>query len=139
VPLTLSTDAAALARGLEVTVVDVSRAGARLRVAGEPLPDIVEGSRLVMRHQGHRAGMRRALRLVFEVRWSGPRRRSGGRLTRVVGGRFVDPSESVRARLRALLRFEEARPQLSVLALEAPRPAGRRAGRARARRRHPKR
>jgi hypothetical protein len=121
VPLTLSTDAAALARGLEVTVVDVSRAGARLRVAGERLPAIVEGSRLVMRHQGHRAGMRRPLRLVFEVRWAGRRRRSGGRSTQVVGGRFVDPSESIQTRLRALLRFEEARPQVRLLALEAPR------------------
>ncbi len=120
VPLTLSTDAAALARTLEVTVVDVSRAGARLRVAGERLPAIVEGSRFVMRHQGYGAGMRRPLRLVFEVRWTGPRRTSGGRSTRVVGGRFVDPSDSVRERLRALLRFEEARPQVSLVALEAP-------------------
>jgi hypothetical protein len=141
VPLSLSTDAAALARGLEVTVVDVSRAGARLRVAGDPLPDVVEGSRLVMRHQGHRPGMRRALRLVFEVRWTGPRRRSGGRSMRLVGGRFVDPSESIRSRLRALLRFEEARPQMSLLALETPHAAdqSRRSHRAGRRRRHPKR
>ena len=120
VPLTLSTDSAARARGLEVTVVDVSPAGARLRVAGERLPAIVEGNRFVMRHQGCRAGMRRPLRLVFEVRWTGPRRTSGGRSTQVVGGRFVDPGDSVKERLRALLRFEEARPQVSVLALEAP-------------------
>jgi hypothetical protein len=141
VPLTLSTDAAALARGLEVTVVDVSRAGARLRVAGERLPDIVEGTRLVMRLQGHKAGMRRPLRLVFETRWTGPRRTSGRRSTQVVGGRFVDPSPSIRTRLRALLRFEEARPQVSLLALEAPRAAdvSRRARRVGPSRRHLKR
>jgi hypothetical protein len=123
IPLALSTDSAPLARGLEVTVVDVSRAGARLRVAGERLPAIVAGTRLVMRHQGHKEGMRRPLRLVLEVRWTGPRRNSSGRSTRVVGGRFVDPSESIQTRLRALLRFEEARPQVSLLALEAPRAA----------------
>ena len=122
VPLTLSTDSAPLARGLEVTVIDASRGGARLRVAGERLPAIVPGDRLVMRHQGHRPGMRRPLRLVLEVRWTGARRGSGGRLTQVVGGRFVEPSESLRKRLRALLRFEEARPQVRLLELK-PLPA----------------
>ena len=126
VPLTLSTDSTALARGLEVTVIDASRSGARLRVAGEQLPAIARGSRLVMSHQGHRPGMRRPLRLVLEVRWTGARRRSGGRSTQLVGGRFVEPSDSLRARLRALLRFEEARPQVSLLALEPPRAAARR-------------
>jgi len=57
---------------------------------------------------------------VLEVRWVGPRRRSGGRRTQVVGGRFVDPSESLRKRLRALLRFEETRPQVTLQALLAP-------------------
>ncbi|MGD8895682.1 MAG: PilZ domain-containing protein [Acidobacteriota bacterium] len=126
IPLTLSTDSAALARGLEVTVIDASRSGARLRVAGERLPAIVPGDRLVMRHQGHRPGMRRPLRLVLEVRWTGARRRSGRRSTQVVGGRFVKPSESVRKRLRALLRFEEARPQVRLLELESPPATGRR-------------
>jgi hypothetical protein len=125
VPLTLSTDAAPLASGLEVTVEDVSRVGARLRVAGNQLPAIAEGSRLVMRHQGHQAGMRRPLRLVFEVRWTGLRRKSGGQSTQVVGGRFVDPSESVRTRLRALSRFEEARPRVTLVALEPPRGSAR--------------
>jgi hypothetical protein len=120
VPLTLSTDSAALARGLEVTVIDASRAGARLRLAGDRLPAIARGSRLVMRHLGHGPGMRRPLRMVLEVRWTGARRRSGGRATLMLGGRFVEPSESLRGRLHALLRFEEARPQVSLLALEPP-------------------
>jgi hypothetical protein len=125
VPLTLSTDSAALARGLEVTMIDASRAGARLQVAGERLPAIARGSRLVMRHQGHRPGMQRPLRLALEVRWTGAPRRSGARSTQVVGGRFVQPSESLRKRLHALLRFEEACPQVSLLALEPPPAANR--------------
>jgi hypothetical protein len=127
VPLTLSTDSATLARGLDVTVIDASRAGARLQVAGEQLPVIARGSRLVMRHQGHRPGMRRPLRLVFEARWTGARRRSGERSTQVVGGRFVRPSESLRKRLHALLRFEEARPRVALLALEPPPATARKA------------
>ncbi len=125
VPLTLATDADALARDLEVIVMDVSRSGAQLRVAGKRLPAIETGSRLLMRHQGRGSGMQRPLRLVLEVRWVGPRRRSGGRPTQMVGGRFVDPSDLLRKRLRALLSFEEARPQLTLQALLPPlaRPA----------------
>jgi hypothetical protein len=122
VPLKLATDAAPLARDLQVTVMDVSRAGAQLRVAGAELPPIEAGSRLVMRHAGRGPGMQRPLRLILEVRWVGPRRRSGGRRTQVVGGRFVEPSDAVRKRLRALLRFEETRPLVTLKALLAPRP-----------------
>ena len=120
VPLTLPTDAEPLARDLEVTVMDASRAGAQLRIAATELPQIEAGSRLVMRHTGRGPGMQRPLRLVLEVRWVGPRRRSRGRRTQVVGGRFVDPSDSLRKRLRALLRFEETRPQVTLQALLAP-------------------
>jgi hypothetical protein len=129
VPLGLSTDSAALGRGLDVTVIDASRGGARLRVVGEGLPAIAPGSRLLMRHQGRRPGMRRPLRLVLEVRWTGARRRSGSRSAQGVGGRFVAPSASLRKRLGALLRFEEARPHVSLLAVLPPRGLGRRAGR----------
>jgi hypothetical protein len=38
----------------------------------------------------------------------------------VVGGRFVHVSDAMRKRLRGLLRFEETRPQLSLLAIETP-------------------
>jgi hypothetical protein len=123
VPLTLATEAGSVGRGLEVTVVDLSRTGARLRMAGRQLPKIATGSRLRMRHQGHRPGMRRPLLLTLEVRWIGPARRSGARRTRVVGGRFVRASEGMRQRLRALLRFEEIRPQVSLEAIDDPRPA----------------
>lgn len=120
VPLKLATDAEPLARDLEVTLMDASRAGAQLRVAGAELPPVEVGSRLVMRHAGRGPGMQRPLRLVLEVRWVGPRRRSGRRRTQIVGGRFVEPSDSLRKRLRALLRFEEARPQVTLQALLAP-------------------
>jgi hypothetical protein len=134
VPLRLAADAATLASGLEVAVMDASRSGARLRLAGESLPPVAVGSRLVMRHQGVCPGTRRPLRLVLEVRWVGPGHRSGGRRTQVVGGRFVHVSGAMRKRLQALLRFEEARPQLSLVAIDAPR-AARAGARAPARRR----
>jgi hypothetical protein len=120
VPLTFATDAAGLARGLEVTVTDASRNGARLRIAGPTLPDVAPGSRLVMRHRGRAPGTRRPLRLELEARWVGPARRSGGRSVRVVGGRFTHVSETMKKRLRALLRFEEVRPRVSLVAIEAP-------------------
>ncbi len=134
VPLRLAADAATLGSGLEVAVVDASRSGARLRLAGESLPEVAVGSRLVMRHQGVCPGTRRPLRLTLEVRWVGPWRRSRGHRTRVLGGRFVHVSDAMRKRLQALLRFEEARPQLSLVAIDAPR-AGRAAAKAPARRR----
>jgi hypothetical protein len=126
VPLTLATDASGLASGLEVTVVDASRTGARLRLEGESLPTLAVGARLVMRHQGAAPGRRRPLRLALEVRWVGPAQRARGGLTRLVGGRFVLVSDTMRRRLRALLRFEEVRPRLSLLAVRAPRTRARR-------------
>jgi len=121
VPLTLTTDADELARGLEVTVTDASRNGARLRLAGQTLPAVEPGSRLVMRHQGRAPGTRRPLRLELEARWVGPARRSRGRSVRVVGGRFTHVSDTMKKRLRALLRFDEARPRVRLVAIEAPR------------------
>lgn len=120
VPLTLAADAAELARGLQVTVTDASRNGARLHLAGTTLPEVVPGSRLVMRHQGRAPGTRRPLRLELEARWVGPARRSRGRSVRVVGGRFTHVSDTMKKRLRALLRFEEVRPRVSLVAIEAP-------------------
>jgi hypothetical protein len=122
VPLTLAADAAGLASDLEVTVVDASRTGARLRLQGRSLPTIAAGSRLVMRHQGTAPGSRRPLRLALDVRWVGPEERAGGRLTRLVGGRFTPLSDTMRQRLRALLRFEEVRSRLRLAAIEGPRP-----------------
>jgi hypothetical protein len=121
VPLTLSTDAVTLGRGLEATVVDLSPTGARLRLEGRQLPRIERGSRLRMRHRGLRKGMRSPLRLTLEVCWVGPRGRVGERQTRVVGGRFVRLSEAMGRRLRALLRFEETRPEVVLDAIEPPR------------------
>jgi hypothetical protein len=121
VPLTLAADAAGLASDLEVTVVDASRTGARLRLQGEALPTIVVGSRLVMRHRGTAPGSRRPLRLALDVRWVGPAERTGERLTQVVGGCFGPLSDTMRRRLRALLRFEDVRPRLGLRAVEGPR------------------
>ena len=134
VPLTLATDAAGLAGGLEVTVTDASRTGARLRIVGKPLPMIEEGSRLVMRHQGQSPGTRRPLRLELEARWVGPVRRLRGQETRVVGGEFTRVSEAMKKRLRALLRFDEVRPRVSLTAIEPP-PAARKSPKAPSRRR----
>lgn len=120
VPVTVKTDAEPLASDLEVTVKDASRAGAQLRVSATTLPSIEPGSRLVMLHEGRGQGMKRPLRMVLEVRWVGPRRKAGGRRTLVLGGRFVELSDSLRKRLRALVRFEEARPQLTLQALLEP-------------------
>jgi hypothetical protein len=121
VPLTLAANAAALASDLEVTVVDVSRSGARLRLRGDCLPTVAVGSRLVMRHQGTTPGSRRPLRLALDVRWRGPVERTGAGLTQLVGGRFALLSDAMRKRLRALLRFEEVRPRLGLRAIEVPR------------------
>jgi hypothetical protein len=141
VPLTLATDAASLASGLEVTVIDASASGARLRIAGKTLPVVKEGSRLVLRHQGQGPGTRRPLRLELEARWVGPARRARGGSARIVGGRFTRVSDAMKKRLRALLRFDEVRPRVSLTAIEPP-PAGRGvtpAPKPRRRRRHLKR
>lgn len=122
VPLTLATDAAGLAApDLEVTVVDASRTGARLRLQGQSLPTIAVGSRLVMRHQGTAPGSRRPLRLALDVRWVGPEAPAGRRVTQLVGGRFGLVSDTMRKRLRALLRFEDVRPRLELRAIDGPR------------------
>jgi hypothetical protein len=128
VPLTLSADAAAVSRGLEVTLIDLSRTGARLQLVGRRLPKIELGSRLRMRHRGQRDGMRHPLRLTLEVRWLGPAGRSEGERSRLVGGRFVRPSEAMGRRLQALLRFDETRAEVRLEAIEPPpaRPSRRR-------------
>jgi len=125
VPLTLSADSTALARGMRVTVIDVSHGGARLRVeAARPL-GVAPGDRLVLCHRGERPGTRRSLRLILDVRWT-QTRRSGRRAVQVIGGRFVEPSDPLRKRLRALLRFEETRPRLGLIAVRPGRRDGQR-------------
>ena len=120
VPLTLATDSAAVSEGLEVTVTEASRQGARLRLAGKVLPEVEAGSRLLLRHQGRATGTRRPLSLEIEARWVGPLRRSRGRAVQVVGGRFTRLSDAMKERLRALLRFDDVRPQVSLVAIEPP-------------------
>jgi hypothetical protein len=122
VPLTVSANAASVARDLDVTLIDLSRAGARLEIVGHRLPDIEPGSRLRMLHRGRGREVRRPLRLTLEVCWVGPRGRSGRQQTRLVGGRFVKPSEAMRRRLEALLRFDETRPEIRLEGIEPPSP-----------------
>jgi PilZ domain len=124
VPLALSADAAALAPGAEVTVVELSRAGARLRISGPPWPRLEAGSRLAIRIAGRRRGARTALRLTLELRWVGPTRRVRHGRAREVGGRFASLTPALRRRLAAVLRFDEARPHLTLGPI---RPVGQRA------------
>lgn len=126
VPLALVTNAAALGRGVTVTVVELSRAGARLRIAGTPRPALSAGSRLAMRIVGRRPGARTALDLTLEIRWVGPARSVRRARVREVGGSFARLTPGLRRRLAAILGFEEARPRLTLGPAPAPR---RRAGR----------
>lgn len=120
VPLELTAEPAALPGGVSVSVVELSRGGARLRLSGARLPEVAPGSRIVLGIAGRGAGARAALRLTLEVRWTGPKRRRGGRPAREVGGRLVGLNAALRKRLRAILTFEEARPRLTLRAIEPP-------------------
>ena len=123
VPLALRTDAKALLRGLSATVQNASRAGARLELVGRRLPVVSSGDRLVMRLAGSRRGARRPVRLVLEALWVGKQRRSGSQRSQEVGGRFVGLSPTLRDRIGAILRFDDARPALELLRiLAAARP-----------------
>ena len=122
VPLALRADAAALLRGLSATVSDASRAGARLELVGQRLPEVVSGDRLVMTLAGSRAGSRRPARLVLEVIWTGVQRRCGRERRQEVGGRFVGLAPALEQRIVAILRFDDVRPALRLSRIE--RPAG---------------
>lgn len=120
VPLALPTDATALLRGLSATVSNASRAGARLELVGPRLPAVASGDRLVMTFAGSRPGSRRPARLVLEVMWVGTQRRSGRERRQEVGGRFLGLSPTLRQRILALLRFDDARPALLLTRIERP-------------------
>jgi len=120
VPLALRTEAKALLRGLSATVQNASRAGARLELVGRRLPEVASGDRLVMRLAGSRRGTRRPARLMLEALWVGKQRRAGGLRRQEVGGRFVGLSLTLRDRIGAILRFDDARPALQLLRILAP-------------------
>jgi hypothetical protein len=130
VPLALRTEATALLRGLGATVSDASRIGARLEIVGRALPAVVSGDRLVMTLAGSRPGSRRPTRLVLEAIWIGPLRRAGRLRRQEVGGRFVFVSATLRERIGAVLRFDDARPALRLVSIERrpAKPPRRRAG-----------
>jgi hypothetical protein len=125
VPLALRADATALLRGLSATVSNASRAGARLELVGPRLPVIGAGDRLVMTLAGSRTGSRRAVRLVLEAMWVGTQRRSGRIRGQEVGGRFLRLSPTLRQRILAILRFDDARPALHLTSVERAAPAPR--------------
>ncbi len=134
VPLALRTDATALLRGLSATVSNASKAGARLELVGPRLPAVAVGDRLEMKLAGSRSGSRRAVRLVLEAMWVGTQRRSGGLRRQEVGGRFVGLSVTLKERILAILRFDDARPALHLTSISRRRagshPARRRRSRA---------
>jgi hypothetical protein len=121
VPLALRTDATALLRGLSATVSNASRAGARLELVGRRLPAVVAGDRLVLTLAGSRPGSRRPIRLLLEAMWVGPHRRAGGSRRQEVGGRFLGLSATLRQRILAILRFDDARPALHLQRIEKRR------------------
>jgi hypothetical protein len=121
VPLALRTEARALLRGLSATLQDASSTGARLELVGRRLPEVASGDRVVMRLAGSRRGTRRAARLVLEALWVGRQRRSAGLRRQEVGGRFVALSATLRERIGAILRFDDARPALELVEIEKAR------------------
>jgi hypothetical protein len=123
VPLALATEAGAVLRGLSATVSDASRAGARIELFGPRLPAVRAGDRVVLTLAGSRPGTRRPARLVLEAMWLGPVRESGRERRQEVGGRFVALSPALRARIGAILSFDEARPAFRLVRIDRPRPA----------------
>jgi hypothetical protein len=121
VPLALRTDATALLRGLSATVCNASRAGARLALVGRRLPAVESGDRLCLTLAGSRPGSRRLSRLGIEALWVGPQRRSGTDRAQEVGGRFVGLSPTLRKRILAILRFDDARPALHLVSIQKRR------------------
>lgn len=121
VPLALRTEAKALVRGLSATIQNASRAGARLELVGPRLPEVRSGDRLLMSLAGSRPGSRRAVRLSLEVLWVGPQQRVGRERHQEVGGRFIGLSPTLRQRIGAVLRFDDARPALRLVRIEKKR------------------
>ena len=120
VPLALRTEAKAILRGLSATVQNASRTGARLELVGRRLPEVAEGDRLVMRLAGSKRGQRRPARLVLEALWVGRQQRSGSLRRQEVGGRFLGLSATLRGRIGAILRFDDARPALQLVRILGP-------------------
>lgn len=121
VPLALRTEAKAIVRGLSATVQNASRTGARVELVGPRLPEVASGDRLVMRLAGSRRGSRRPVPLVLEALWVGKQKRAGRARRQEVGGRFVGLSPTLRDRIGAILRFDDARPALELLRIEPGR------------------
>jgi hypothetical protein len=124
VPLAVPAAAGALLRGLQATLHDASRAGARIELFGPRLPAVAPGDRLVLTLAGSREGARRPRRMVLEAMWTGPARRHGRERRQEVGGRFVALLPSLRERIGAILTFDDARPAFRLVGIEraeAPR------------------
>ncbi len=119
IPVALSVDAAALAKGVSATVDNFSRAGCRLELQGGRFPRIEPGSRLEMTLSGRRA--RRTVALVLDVRWVAVIKALDKDPCMVVGGRFLEVHPQARERIAAILAFKEHRPRLRIRRLVARR------------------
>jgi len=66
---------------------------------------------------GSRRGMRKAVRLLLDLRWIGVKRRRRGRRTVEVGASFAPLAPAPRARIGDILRFDDFRPGIRLLRL----------------------
>lgn len=115
VPLSLEVDARTVGRSLAGSVENVSRAGCRLRLRGSRLPRLARGDGLELALGGGGPERRRPLRLGLEVRWArAAGRAASARRELLVGGRFVGVGPEARARIAAILDFEDYRPRIRV-------------------------
>jgi hypothetical protein len=69
---------------------------------------------------GSQRGTRRPGRLVLEALWVGKRRIAAGLRRQEVGGRFIGLSATLRNRIGAILRFDDARPALQLVKILGP-------------------
>jgi hypothetical protein len=59
------------------------------------------------------------VRLLLESLWVGKQRKVGTERRQEVGGRFVGLSKTLRDRIGAILRFDDARPALKLVRIVA--------------------
>jgi len=114
IPVALEVESGGLARSLRTTVQNFSREGCRLELRASRLPKFQTGDRVEMSLSGSRAGSRRPMPLVLDVRWVGREHKSKQGKRVVVGGRFLRLTRQSRDRIGAILRFEEFRPTIRI-------------------------
>jgi PilZ domain len=123
IPVALKVEVAGRARTLRTTVQNFSREGCRLELRAPRLPRFQVGDRVEMSLSGSRAGSRRPLPLMLDVRWVGREQKSKQGKRVVVGGRFLRLTRESRDRIGAILRFEEFRPAIRIRRIVTAGPA----------------